>query len=104
MSKALAINVDAYLRRVLAALAALCTVSAFLYGIFLLEAVAHAAHKTALERDIRTVSSQLSTLETEYLALSSTLTPERAGTLGLEAPKDTTTVFATVKTRSLSIK
>jgi hypothetical protein len=84
-----------YLPRIAAALAVVCAVSAFLYGIFLLEAVAQAGSRTAAEHKIRAISSELSILEGQYLASTQALTPERAHALGFVMPQNVTTVVDT---------
>lgn len=87
----------------MALLAMLCAVSALLYGIFLLEAVAHAAGLTTAERQINTVNQQLGLLEAQYLAQTVALTPERAQALGFVVPTDISTVVATAQSSSLSV-
>jgi hypothetical protein len=81
-----------YMPRVAAALVVLCAVSAFLYGIFLLEAVGQAASRTSAERQIHDLSSKLSVLEGQYLAATKELTPERAKAEGYVTPAQVSTV------------
>ena len=90
-----ALHYQAYLPRVAAVLAVICALSAFLYGIFLLEAVAQAGARTTAERHVRELSSDLSQLEAQYLASTQTLTPERAQALGYVSPKEVSTVVIT---------
>ncbi|HEV8666633.1 MAG TPA: hypothetical protein VN665_02170, partial [Candidatus Paceibacterota bacterium] len=54
-----AVKYHPYLSRVAAFLVVVCAVSAFLYGVFLLEAVGQAAARTTAERQINDLSSQL---------------------------------------------
>jgi cytochrome c-type biogenesis protein CcmH/NrfG len=91
-----------YLPRVAALLAVVCALSAFLYGAFLLEAVAQAASRTTAERQIEALQSQLGTLEGQYLSATQTLTPERAVALGFVAPKIVSTVVVDSEAASLS--
>ena|ERR1043166_1416305 len=83
-----------YAARALQALTALCAVSAFMYGAFLLLAVAHAARLGSLERESRSLTAQVSAAQSEYLAQTRELTPERAAALGFVAPAQTTVVYA----------
>ncbi len=92
-----------YVTRSAALLAAFCTLSVFLYGIFLLMAVAHTAARTAAERKINTISAHLGEIEMQYLTQQRSLTPEFAQELGFVKPGEVSTVFATAATRSLSI-
>ena len=97
-----AIKYQQYLPRVAAFLVVLIAVSAFLYGIFLLEAVGQAASRTTAERKIQDLSSQLGVLEGQYLAATKELTPQRAATLGYIAPAQVSTVVIDNKANSLS--
>ena len=99
-----ALTYDSYLSRAMAALAVLCTLCAFLYGALLLETVAHAAALTSAERQMRTLTAELNTLEGTYLSATQSLTPERAAALGFVSPKTISTVFATAASRSLSLR
>ena len=90
---ATAAEYDVYLGRAAAALATLCALSVFLYGTFLLMAVAHTAARTDAQKQIVEVSSHLSELEMQYLSITRTLTPERAQSLGFVAPTTVVTVF-----------
>lgn len=91
-----------YIPRVAASLAVICALSAFLYGAFLLEAVAQAASQTSAERQIESLSSQLGVLEGQYLSATQGLTPARAQALGLVAPKTVSTVIVGGEAASLS--
>jgi hypothetical protein len=92
-----------YLTRAMAALAAITALSVFLYGIFLLEAVGNTAQRSAAERDIRALTSKVSSLEQAYLAQTREMTLERAHALGFVTPATVTTVFATAGADSLSL-
>jgi len=83
------------------ALAALCL---FLYGFFLLEAVAHTAHRTQAQRQIQTYTSKLSTLEETYLTASKDMTLGRAQELGYVPPKQIATVYVTDPAHALSMR
>jgi cytochrome c-type biogenesis protein CcmH/NrfG len=97
-----AVAYQPYLARTAALLVVMCAVSAFLYGIFLLEAVGQAASRTTAERQIHDISSQLSMLEGQYLAATKELTPERAKALGYVAPAQVSTVIIDGSASSLS--
>jgi hypothetical protein len=58
-------------------------VSVILYGAFLLVTVEKAALSQKYESDARDIGQALATLETQYLAASNDLTPDRAAMLGL---------------------
>lgn len=83
-----------YIGRVVAVLAAIIAVSIFIYGAFLLGAVAHAAGRTAAEGKIRTLSTSVSQLESQYLAETRALSQEKAAALGFVAPVAVETVYA----------
>ena len=97
----IAITYTPYLTKILAALAATVAVSVFLYGIFLLEAVGNTAERSKAEREIRNISSRVSSLEQEYLSKTRGLTLERAKELGFVLPEQVVTVFATAGVKSL---
>ena len=102
MSKAKSLALyDAHVGRAIAVLAGVCALSAFLYGAFLLEAVAHAAHESTVRKEVAARTAQTALLEQEYLALTKSLTPERAVALGYTAPVRTTIVY--VQTSALSV-
>ncbi len=92
--KSIAITCTPYLARMSAVLAAVIALSVLLYGVFLLEAVANTAKRTAAERAVRDITSRVSSLEGKYLAHTQTLTLARATELGFVVPADTATVFA----------
>ena len=87
----------------MALLACICAASVFLYGVFLLEAVAHAAARTSAQRHIREINAQLGTLEAQYLSQTQVLTPAKAQELGFVAPLSISTVFVSTA-RSLSLR
>lgn len=87
-----AVTYQPFVPRVAVLLAVICALSMFLYGIFLLEAVGQTAMRTSSERQIRELSSQLATLEGQYLAATKELTPEKARELGYVTPAKVSTV------------
>lgn len=97
-----AVAYQPYMPRIAALLVVVCALSAFLYGIFLLEAVGQAAARTVAERQIHELSSQLSVLEGQYLAATKDLTPERARELGYVTPVQISTVVVNSSASSLS--
>ncbi len=100
--KTLALTYTPYLNRLMATLAGIMALSLFLYGVFLLEAVAHTASRTEAERQIARYTSELSALETKYLTLTKDITLERAYEMGLEKPARVTTVYAGTDALSVS--
>ena len=98
----IALKYNPYLTRLAVLLAATTVIAALLYGIFLLEAVAHTAKRTNIEREARALTSELGGLQAKSLALTKGLTPEHARELGFTEPIKVSTVFATEANRSLS--
>ena len=80
--------------RVIAVLVGIAGVSVFLYGAFLLGAVSHTAARTSMEKETRTLSASVSTLEGEFLAETKALSRDRAVELGFVPPQDVATVYA----------
>lgn len=93
-----------YLARTAAALAGICAIAVFLYGVFLLLAVAHTAARTDAQAKIENVSAHLSDMEAQYLAAEKSLTPERAAELGFTAPVRVSTVYADGPAHALSLR
>jgi hypothetical protein len=91
-----------YVHRIVAALAVVCAISVFLYGAFLLMAVAHATHMAGAERQIKTLTGQLSVAESQYLAMTDAISPATAIQLGLVKPA-TIAIVEVAKAQGLSI-
>lgn len=100
--KRIAIQYNPYLTRLGALLAIVTALSALLYGIFLLEAVAHTAKRTSFEREVRQLTSKIGVLQSQSLALTKEITFEHAQELGFIESAQVSTVFATEATRNLS--
>jgi hypothetical protein len=83
---------DLYAARVAAILAGLCALCVFLYGAFLLGAVAHAAKQTVTQREAAKLTREISTLEGEYLSKTKVLTAQTARDMGFVAPIAVSTV------------
>ena len=94
---------NTYLARTAAVLAILCTVSVFLYGIFLLMAVTHTAGRTVAERHITNLSANLGDMEMQYLTQQKSLTQEHAIALGFVAPTRVSTVYANADAGTLTL-
>lgn len=92
--KSIAITYTLYLKRIMAFCTIVVVASAFLYGIFLLEAVGNTAARAKAEREIRTLSSRVGSLEQAYLQKTREITLARAKEMGFVAPKTVTTVLA----------
>jgi hypothetical protein len=85
---------NTYVGRIVAFLAGVTAVAVFLYGAFLLGAVAHATSRTAAEREVQRLSSEVSALEGVYLTETKALSPDRAAAIGFVAPSGVATVYA----------
>jgi hypothetical protein len=99
-----AVAYQPYLNRTLVLLVVMLAVSVFLYSAFLLEAVAHTAAKSTAERTIGSLNEQLSALESQYLALTQSLTPQKAAALGFVTPTMQASVYAHGESGSLSFQ
>lgn len=97
-----AVSYQQYLNRVMAFFAGVLALSAFLYGVFLLQTVVHAAARQTAEREIRTIEGALGGLESQYLLQNKNLTPQRAAELGFVTTKNVFIVY--VGTGGLSFK
>ena len=85
---------DLYTPRIVAALAGVAGIAVFLYGALLLGAVAHTAARTTAEKEVRSLSVSVSSLENQFLTQTKSLNPERAAELGFVEPTAITTVYA----------
>ena len=83
-----------YVTRVVALLAAMCALSVFMYGAFLLMAVSHAADLRAIEDESSDIAAEVSELQGNYLAKTKSLTLAQATALGFVEPIAKTTVVA----------
>ena len=92
-----------YLTRAMALLAGVVALCVLFYGIFLLEAVGNTARRALAEREIRTLTSELSSLEQTYLSKTREMTLVRAHTLGFVTPAQVTTIFVEADSQSLSL-
>lgn len=81
--------------RIAALLAILCAVSVFLYGTFLLMAVAHAAHMTDAQQQIKDLTGTLSSAESQYLAATNAISLATATGMGLVHPEHVAMVSST---------
>ena len=93
---------NAYIGRIVALLAGTLAIAVFLYGAFLLGAVAHATGRTAAEREVQRLSVEVSSLENIYLTETKELSPERAAALGFVESKNIATVY--VQTQGLTLR
>jgi len=98
-----ALKIELYGRRVTAFFGVVIAVSALLYGVFLLLAVEHTASRAKMESAVRALSSELGTLQSQYLAATRELTRERAQELGFVVPNAAATVYASAPSRVLSL-
>ena len=85
---------NTYTPKAIAALAGIAGMSVFLYGALLLGAVAHTAARTSAEKEVRSLSVVVSSLENQFLNETKSLSPERAAALGFVAPAAVSTVYA----------
>ena len=93
---------NAHMGRFVALLAGALAIVAFLYGVFLLGAVAHAAGRTAAEREVGRLGAEVSRLESAYLTETKGLSLERAAAMGFVEPKNIATVY--VQTQGLTLR
>lgn len=100
--KTIALTYTPVFTKLLVACAGVTAGALFLYGFLLLEAVGNTADRAQAERQIRALSSHISTLEERYLTLTREMTLERASAMGFVAPSEVSTVFATAASRALS--
>ena len=91
-----------YTPKVIAALAGIAGISVFLYGALLLGAVSHTAARTSAEKQMRSVSASVSSLENEFLIETKLLSPERAAAMGFVAPAAVATVYASASSLTLA--
>ncbi len=101
---AIAITYTPHLSRATAIFGAVIALSLFLYGFFLLEAVAHTASRTQAQRKIESLTSSLSTLEQKYLSRTKDMTLDRAYALGFVTPESVSTVYASGPARTLTLR
>lgn len=90
------------LYRAAAIMAAVTACSLLLYGIFLLEAVGSTARRAHAEREITSVTSELSAMQARYLGFTKEVSPERAEELGFVKSTEVSTVYA-AEARPLSL-
>jgi hypothetical protein len=102
--RAIAIAYTPHLSRAMAGFGAVAALCLFLYGFFLLEAVAHTASRTQAQTKIQSYTSKLSTLEQTYLSATRDMTLDRASDLGFVTPKETSTVYVTDPSHALSMR
>lgn len=101
--RAIAIASTPHLQRSVALCAAMVALSLFLYGFFLLEAVAHTASRAQAQGKIQKLTSSLSVLEQEYLSKTANVTLDRALSLGFVSPQSVAVVYANKPVRGLSL-
>ncbi|HVV39142.1 MAG TPA: hypothetical protein VHD31_02335 [Candidatus Paceibacterota bacterium] len=102
--KSIAITYTPILHRVIALLAAVTVLAVFLYGFFLLEAVANTAKRAAAEKHVAELTSQMGALEQQYLTQTRDLTLDQAHQMGFESPKTVTTVYAAGPSKALGYR
>ena len=102
--RAIAITYTPRLNRVAALMAIVVACSLLLYGIFLLEAVSSTAKRASAEREIKTITAELSSMQARYLAVTREVSPERAAALGFVKPTEVTTVYASSRPLTFSSK
>jgi|SRR3989344_806997 len=101
-ARAIALTFNPRLHRASALMAFLVVCSLLLYGIFLLEAVGSTAKRASAEREIRTITAELSTMQARYLAYTKEISPERAEALGFVTPTEVSTVYASSRPLTFS--
>lgn len=101
--RAIAITYTPHLQRSMALMGAVCALCLFIYGFFLLEAVAHTASRTEAQGKIESYTSKLSTLEETYLSATRNMTLDRAKELGFVSPH-VSTVYVSDPAHALSMR
>lgn len=99
--KSIAITYTPHLTRLSAIFAGVIALSALLYGIFLLEAVANTAKRASAEHQIAALTGKVSYLEAQYLTRTREITLESAQALGYVTLKSVTTVYANAAQHTL---
>ena len=72
-----------YARKLAAFAVLICLISVVCYGVFLLLTVEKAAAQQKYESNAQSISASLASLESQYLAESAALTPQKAQDLGM---------------------
>lgn len=75
---------------------------AFVYGFLLLEAVGHTAARSQAEGAIRSLSSELGELQSQYLNQTKEVTLSLATELGFVEPQETSVIFMSANALSLN--
>lgn len=83
MTLAAVFNYQIYARRVSLFALAACLVAVVCYGVLLLITVERAAEKQQYQSEVQDTNQTLAALESQYLAESAALTPDKAAELGL---------------------
>jgi len=92
--RTIALTYTPYVHRAATLFAAVIVCSLLMYGIFLLEAVSSTAKRAHAEREIKALTSELSTMQSQFLSYTREVSPERATSLGFVTPSEVSTVFA----------
>ncbi|HWB34270.1 MAG TPA: hypothetical protein VG753_03065 [Candidatus Paceibacterota bacterium] len=100
--KSIAITYTPYFKRLNALFAAVIALSVFLYGVFLLEAVANTAKRTDAQKELSAITTHIGEMESGYLASTRDLTLESVEAMGYVAPAAVTTVLADGSMKALS--
>ncbi len=101
-ARAIAIVYTPRLHRLTALLAFIVACSLLLYGIFLLEAVSSTAKRAAAEREVKAITTELSTMQARYLAYTKEVSPQSAAELGFVEPQEVSTVYASARPLTFS--
>jgi outer membrane murein-binding lipoprotein Lpp len=99
--RTIALTYTPIVHRAIVILSGVVVLAMFFYGFFLLEAVANTAKRASAEHQVSDLTSKVSQLEEQYLRETSDLTVEQAEAMGLEIPKQVTTVFADAPSKAL---
>ncbi len=74
----------------------------FLYCALLLLTVSHAAQRQKAQREIRELTANISSLESQYLAQTQDITARLGQELGMVEPAHTATVYTAARTLSMA--
>ncbi|MFA6095424.1 MAG: hypothetical protein WC767_01120 [Candidatus Paceibacterota bacterium] len=73
------------------------------YAFFINGTIQNAVAKSALEDQISSISSRLSSVEAEYLSLKKDLSPALAESLGFHEPSKASTIYVTYRSGDVGI-
>lgn len=92
------------LRRATTAMIVVSSLCVFSYCVLLLMTLIHATSQHRAQEEMRTLVSDISTLEGRYISQTTLITDDRGASLGLVKPSAVTTVYTQASARQLSLQ